>query len=98
MPVVVIAVLEWLASKLFILFVVQLILSLGMAFVTYSGAQAAIDYLKSGVLSAIGQLPDDAFNLLMIAGFGEGISYLFGAFSFWAAMKATSRLKFGFWN
>lgn len=98
MPYAIIAVLSWLAKKLFIVFVVQLVLSLGMAFVTYKGFEAGISYLKNGVLTTIGQLPEAAYNLLMLAGVGEGLGYLFGAFSFFAAMKATSRLRFAFWG
>ncbi|RPD83061.1 DUF2523 domain-containing protein [Neisseria weixii] len=98
MPYAIVAVLSWLAQKLFIVFIVQLALSLGMAFITYKGFEIGIQYLKDGVLNTIGQLPEAAYNLLMLAGVGEGLGYLFGALSFYAAMKATSRLRFAFWG
>lgn len=96
MPVLILAALQWLATRLFVSFVIQLIFSFGIAFVTYSGFQKALELLKDSVVSTLGHLPESAYNLLMIAGVGDGLSYLFGAFSFYAAMKATKRIKFAF--
>ena len=39
-------------------------------------------------------MPSDILNLLLIGGFGEGLGYLFGAFSFYIGMAALNKLTF----
>lgn len=94
MPAILLAILSAFAVK----FVMQLVLSLGMAFVTYVGYQKGLDYLKSITLDAVNSLPAALYQILMIAGVGTGLGYIFGALSFYVTFKATGRLTFAFWG
>ncbi|MCP1773448.1 ABC-type dipeptide/oligopeptide/nickel transport system permease subunit [Neisseria perflava] len=92
------AVLVALIASLTVKFVVQLCLSLGIAIVTYVGYQKGLEMLKNNVVESINVLPETIYDLLMLAGVGQGLGWIFGAMTFYAGMKATSKLKFAYWG
>ncbi|WP_193618005.1 DUF2523 family protein [Neisseria mucosa] len=94
MPVI----LAWFLNALLVRFVVQIFLSLGAAFVTYTLYHKALEYLKGVVEQSINALPETAYNLLMMAGVGKGLGFVFGALGFYASMKAVKKLRFAFFG
>ena len=81
-----------LLQKLFSWIVSKVLLALGLSFVTYTGITIASDKLKDALQNAISGIPSDAYALMTMAGFGNAIGIIFGAFAFNAAMSATSKL------
>ncbi|ATD65550.1 DUF2523 domain-containing protein [Neisseria weixii] len=78
------------------LLIVRIIIATGLTFVSYGGYIIALDQFKQYTLNAISSMPDDILNLLLIGGFGQGLGYLFGAFSFYVGMAALNKLTFVF--
>ncbi|HFC8542324.1 DUF2523 domain-containing protein [Neisseria weaveri] len=78
------------------LLIVRIIIATGLTFVTYAGYLIALDKFKEYTLHAFNSMPADILNLLLIGGFGQGLGYLFGAFSFYVGMKALNKLTFVF--
>ncbi|MCP1661311.1 DUF2523 domain-containing protein [Neisseria perflava] len=76
------------------LLVVRIIIATGMTFVTYTGYIVALDTFKDYISQAMASMPDDILQLLLIGGFGQGLGYLFGAFSFRISMSALNKLTF----
>lgn len=76
------------------LLLVRLIIATGLTFVTYTGYLLALGKFKDYVIKAINTMPADVLNLLLIAGVGEGVGILFGAFTFTIVMKGLSKLSF----
>lgn len=75
--------------------VVRLIAALGVGIVTFTGFLYLLDQLKNEVLAAWHSLPVDVVSLLQMGGFVTGLSILFGAYAFRAAMLAMGKLTFG---
>lgn len=76
------------------LLIVRIILATGLTFVTYAGYLIALDKFKGYVSNAMQSMPNDILQLLLIAGVGQGLGYLFGAFSFAISLHALNRLTF----
>ena len=76
--------------------IVRIIIATGMTFVTYAGYLIALNKFKDYTANAINSMPSDILNLLLISGFGQGLGYLFGAFSFYIGMKTLNKLTFVF--
>ncbi|HFC8479271.1 TPA: DUF2523 domain-containing protein [Neisseria subflava] len=74
--------------------IVRIIIATGMTFVTYAGYIIALNKFKDYTVNAINSMPSDILNLLLIGGFGQGLGYLFGAFSFYIGMSTLSKLTF----
>lgn len=74
--------------------IVRIIIATGLTFVSYGGYIIALGEFKQYTLNAISSMPDDILNLLLIGGFGQGLGYLFGAFSFYVGMRALAKLEF----
>lgn len=70
----------------------KLILALGLSFITYKGFETALNLFRGYVINHFNSLPADVYQLLMMAGFGQAIGIIFGAFAFKAAMSAMSKL------
>ena len=49
-------------------------------------------------MNSVNGIPSDVFNLLMMAGLGQAIGIIFGAFAFKAAMASASKLQAGIMN
>lgn len=90
MPVALIPLLAFLLK----LFIVRLIVAVGLTFVSYIGYVVALSKFKDYIVNAMNNMPSDVLNLLLISGFGQGLGYLFGAFSFTVSMKALNKLTF----
>ena len=78
------------------LLIVRIILATGMTFVTYAGYVIALNKFKAYVADAMSAMPNDILQLLLIAGVGQGLGYLFGAFAFAISLHALQRLTFVF--
>ncbi len=78
------------------LLIVRIILATGLTFVTYAGYIIALNKFKDYTANAINSMPSDILNLLLISGFGQGLGYLFGAFSFFIGIRALNKLTFVF--
>lgn len=76
------------------LLIVRIIIATGMTFVSYIGYGIALNQFKGYITNALNSMPADIYQLLLIGGFGQGLNYLFGAFSFWVSMKALNKLTF----
>lgn len=74
--------------------IVRIIIATGLTFVTYAGYLIALQKFKDYTANAINSMPADILNLLLIAGFGQGLGYLFGAFSFYIGIHALNKLTF----
>lgn len=85
-----------LLANLFRYLVVKLLAALGIAFITYQGYDVALDQFKKYISSSLNSMPADIANLLLMAGFGEGLGYLFGALAFAITMQTINKtLSFG---
>lgn len=73
----------------------KIMLALGLGFITYKGFETAFDVISSYVSSNFNNIPSDVFNLLMMAGLGQAIGIILGAFMFNAAMSAASKFTAG---
>lgn len=80
------------------LLIFRIILATGLTFVSYIGYAIALSKFKVYIQNAMGQMPNDIYQLLLIGGVGQGFNYLFGAFSFWVSMRALNKLTFVFPN
>lgn len=76
------------------LLIARIIIATGMTFVSYIGYGIALSKFKDYIANALNSMPADIYNLLLIGGFGQGMNYLFGAFSFFVSMKALNKLTF----
>lgn len=74
--------------------VIRIIVALGMTIVTYAGYIISLREFKSYVNRAMQSMPSDILNLLLMAGVGEGLGYLFGAFAFAVSIRTINRLTF----
>lgn len=78
------------------LLIVRIILATGLTVVSYVGYVIALNELKNYVSNAINSMPSDMLNILLIGGVGQGLGYLFGAFSFAVTTMALEKLTFVF--
>lgn len=76
------------------LLIARIIIATGMTFVSYMGYAWALSRFKEYISNALNSMPADIYQLLLIGGFGQGLNYLFGAFSFYISMKALNKLTF----
>lgn len=75
--------------------VARIFLALGVGLVSYSGMQLVLDKLKGWVSSSMSGMPNDMYNLALMAGLGVALGYIFGAYSFVITYQLTSKLVFG---
>lgn len=78
------------------LLIIRIIIATGLTFVSYIGYGIALSKFKDYIANGLNSMPADIYQLLLIGGFGQGLNYLFGAFSFWVSMKALNKLTFVF--
>jgi len=79
--------LVWVGSKIMV--------ALGLGFITYKGFETAFDMITNYVVSNFNSIPSDAFNLLMMAGTGQALGIVLGAFMFNATMSSVSKFTAG---
>ena len=71
----------------------RLLTALGLSFVTVTGLEAIQNYFLNTIIQHIGGFPDDALNILYIAGFGVMLNWIFGTFTFIASLKTFTKLS-----
>ncbi|EEP68159.1 DUF2523 domain-containing protein [Kingella oralis] len=76
----------------------RVLLALGISLITYTGITLSLNTLKNYFMNSVNSIPSDVFNLLMMAGLGQAIGIIFGAFAFKAAMASASKLQAGIMN
>ena len=59
--------------------VAQILISLGIASITYAGMDIAIDQFKGNALSALGGLPPEVLGMLAYMKVGQAINIIFSA-------------------
>lgn len=70
----------------------KLLLAFGLSFLTYAGFTVGLNAIRGYVLSNFNSMPSDVFNILMMAGLGQVIGIIFGAFAFNAGLAAAGKL------
>ena len=73
--------------------VIQGLIALGVGVLTVTGVDLAVNQAVSWLTTAVGGLPADMANVLAMAGFFQGASYLVGAFTARVAMAGASAIK-----
>ena len=73
--------------------VVRLLIAFGVAAVSYAGYAVAMNTFKDYIVQNMQSMPVDILNLLLIAGFGQGFGYIFGAFAFKIAMTTINKIS-----
>lgn len=71
--------------------VVKLLVALGVGFVSYQGAEFIITSAQASINTEFGQLPNDMFSILAMAGVDEGIKIMFAG----ATASITLRVTLG---
>ncbi|MGF6648625.1 DUF2523 family protein [Paraburkholderia sp. GAS82] len=74
-------------------FVIQALIALGVGIVTVSGLDLALNTAMSWCTNALGGLSSAIVNVLAIAGFWQGFSYIAGAFATRLAMVGGGTFK-----
>ena len=72
--------------------VVRLLIAFGVSAVTYAGYTVAMNTFKDYIIQNMQSMPSDILQLLLIAGFGQGLGYIFGAFAFKIAMTTINKI------
>lgn len=70
----------------------RVLFALGIGWVSYQGATALVDQVKSAVIAQWGQLAGSALNILLLGGVGEAIGIVLGGMVASAALLAVARL------
>lgn len=76
----------------------KIMLALGLSIVTYGGFNTSLNLIKNFLITTTNSIPADVYNILMMAGFGQAISIIFGAFAFKAALASVGKLQAGLLN
>lgn len=72
----------------------QIMISLGLSVVTYVGLDAVMTQLNNYIQTNLSALPASVSQLLGLAGFGEALGIMVGAFTFRLAMNTLKRIEF----
>ncbi|WP_046166703.1 DUF2523 domain-containing protein [Chromobacterium vaccinii] len=72
----------------------QILVSLGLSVVTYTGIQLIVDQLNQAIQTNLSGIPSIAANLLGLAGLGEALGIIVGAFAFRLSMNVFKRIEF----
>jgi hypothetical protein len=74
-------------------FIIQGLLALGVGVLTVSGLDLALNTAMNWCTAAVGGLPSAVVNVLALAGFWQGFSYIVGAFAARLAMAGGGTFK-----
>lgn len=74
----------------------QVLISLGISVVTYSGVSTSITWLKTQALTSINGLPADLVSLLSYLGVGQCISIIFSAMAVRMTLSGIAGASKGF--
>ncbi|MEN3810329.1 DUF2523 domain-containing protein [Chromobacterium piscinae] len=69
-------------------------LRLDLSVVTYTGVQLIVDQLNQAIQTNLNGIPSIAANLLGLAGLGEALGIVIGAFAFRLSMNVFKRIEF----
>lgn len=75
--------------------VTRVFIALGIGILSYSSMQFVLDRIKEWILETFNGMPVDLYNLFLMAGFGEALGYIFGAYAFVVTYQLSSKLVFG---
>lgn len=75
--------------------VTRVFIALGIGILSYSSMQYVLDRIKEWILETFNGMPIDLYNLFLMAGFGEALGYIFGAYAFVVTYQLSSKLVFG---
>jgi len=75
----------------------QVLVSLGLGVVTYTGMSATLGWLKSSVVSSFAGLPVEVLNMLSLMQVGSCISMVFSAMVIRLAIQGMSGASFKRW-
>lgn len=71
----------------------RIIAAFGLSFVSYVGMNEIQQFLMDAISAQIGGFPDEALQIVMIAGLGVMLNWIFGAFAFVVSVKSLSKLS-----
>lgn len=71
----------------------RIIAAFGLSFVSYVGMNEIQQFLMEAINAQIGGFPDEALQIVMIAGLGVMLNWIFGAFAFVVSIKSLSKLS-----
>lgn len=90
----IISVIPWVISKVF--------RAIGLGFVTYIGITVALDQAEQFIFSKYNNIGGELFQVLSLAGVGQGMAILFSAFSAALVLKMASasqdRVRRPYWK
>lgn len=72
----------------------QILISLGLSVITYTGLTLVLNQLSGYIQSNLNGLPVSVAQLLGLAGLGEALGILAGAFAFRLSMNSLKRISF----
>lgn len=72
----------------------QILISLGMAVVSFAGVDTALNKLQSMVQSYFDGIPSLVANLLGLMGVGSALGIIFGALTFRLSMQGMKKISF----
>lgn len=71
----------------------RIIAAFGLSFVSYVGMNEIQQFLMDAISAQIGGFLDEALQIVMIAGLGVMLNWIFGAFAFVVSVKSLSKLS-----
>lgn len=71
----------------------RIVAAFGLSFVSYVGMNEIQEFLMNSIAEQIGGFPDEALQIVMIAGLGVCLNWIFGAFAFVVSVKSLSKLS-----
>lgn len=70
----------------------QIMLALGISFISYQGIDALQSQMVTLMQSEINRLPPDALQILYLGGFGVAMNWLMGGATFALSFTATAKI------
>lgn len=71
----------------------RIISALGISVVSYVGLDRIQTYFAKEIVGQIGKFPQEALQIMYIAGFGVVLNWIFGAFTFVVSVKSLKKLS-----
>nr|WP_107831972.1 DUF2523 family protein [Neisseria subflava] len=71
----------------------RILTAVGLSFISVTGLNTLQSYFINEISRSIGGFPDEALQILYIAGFGVILNWIFGAFSFVISLKGFKKLS-----
>ena len=71
----------------------RILTAVGLSFISVTGLNSLQSYFINEISRSIGGFPDEALQILSIAGFGVILNWIFGSFSFVISLKGFKKLS-----